>query len=173
MRWNANSRCYAAERARAVLAAQDCGVLLRTFDPAEVPAVLLRDADAERARDLAQEAEDAGGAWGGLLGSFTEAATEPTRTLVLNDANENTRRLLHQPEHASFEPGLTTLYLSALMLAGEGLRGQKPTCSATAWPSCSKPPCASPKLATNKGENCVVNPRSRPENCRDPRPALR
>lgn len=111
------------ERARAVLAAQDCGVLLRTFDPAEVPAVLLRDADAERARDLAQEAEDAGGTWGGLLGSFTEAATEPTRTLVLNDANENTRRLLHQPEHASFEPGLTTLYLSALMLAGEGLRG--------------------------------------------------
>lgn len=111
------------ERARAVLAAQDCGVLLRTFDPAEVPAVLLRDADAERARDLAQEAEDAGGAWGGLLGSFTETAAEPTRTLVLNDANENTRRLLHQPEHASFEPGLTTLYLSALMLAGEGLRG--------------------------------------------------
>ena len=45
-----------------MLAAQDCGVLLRTFDPAEVPAVLLRDADAERARDLAQEAEDAGGA---------------------------------------------------------------------------------------------------------------
>ena len=42
---------------------------------------------------------------------------------MLNDANENTRRLLHQPEHASFEPGLTTLYLSALMLAGEGLRG--------------------------------------------------
>ncbi|MDO4821455.1 MAG: HSP90 family protein [Rothia sp. (in: high G+C Gram-positive bacteria)] len=111
------------ERARAVLATQDCGVLLRTFDPAEVPAVLLRDADAERARDLAQEAEDAGGAWGGLLGSFTETAAEPTRTLVLNDANENTRRLLHQPEHASFEPGLTTLYLSALMLAGEGLRG--------------------------------------------------
>lgn len=111
------------ERARAVLAAQDCGVLLRTFDPAEVPAVLLRDAEAERARDLAQEAEDAGGAWGGLLGSFTETAAEPTRTLVLNDANENTRRLLHQPEHASFEPGLTTLYLSALMLAGEGLRG--------------------------------------------------
>lgn len=111
------------ERARAVLATQDCGVLLRTFDPAEVPAVLLRDAEAERARDLAQEAEDAGGAWGGLLGSFTETAAEPTRTLVLNDANENTRRLLHQPEHASFEPGLTTLYLSALMLAGEGLRG--------------------------------------------------
>lgn len=111
------------ERARAVLATQDCGVLLRTFDPAEVPAVLLRDAEAERARDLTQEAEDAGGAWGGLLGSFTETATEPTRTLVLNDANENTRRLLHQPEHASFEPGLTTLYLSALMLAGEGLRG--------------------------------------------------
>ena len=111
------------ERARAVLAAQDCGVLLRTFDPAGVPAVLLRDADAERARDLAQEAKDAGGAWGGLLDSFTEAAAEPTRTLVLNDANENTRRLLHQPGHESFETGLLTLYLSALMLAGEGLGG--------------------------------------------------
>ncbi|WP_237232900.1 HSP90 family protein [Rothia nasisuis] len=113
----------ALERARAVLEAQDCGVVLREFDPAEVPAVLLRDADAERARDIQQEAMDADGALAGLLGSFAGEQTEPTRTLVLNDTNDNVRRLLQQPHHASFEPGLTTLYLSALMLAGEGLHG--------------------------------------------------
>lgn len=113
----------ALERAQAVLEAQDCGVVLREFDPAEVPAVLLRDTDAERARDIQQEAMNADGALAGLLGSFAGEQTEPTRTLVLNDTNDNVRRLLQQPHHASFEPGLTTLYLSALMLAGEGLHG--------------------------------------------------
>ncbi|WP_237208549.1 HSP90 family protein [Rothia nasimurium] len=111
------------DRARAVLAEHDCGVLLRAFDPADVPAVLLRDAEAERARDLATEAEAADDVFSGLLGAFTEERAEPTRTLVLNDTNDNVRRLLHQPHNPAFEPGLTTLYLSALMLAGEGLHG--------------------------------------------------
>lgn len=115
----------ALERARAVLAPQDCGATLRLFEPASVPAVLLRDADAERRRDLTQEAQHAEGLWGDLLGSLAGQSAEPSRTLVLNDANENVQRLLHQPQHPSFEPGINTLYLSALMLAGEGLRGSE------------------------------------------------
>lgn len=111
------------DRARAVLAEHDCGVLLRTFEPAEVPAVLLRDAEAERARDVASEAQAADDVFGSLLGAFTEEAAEPTRTLVLNDTNDNVRRLLAQPHNPAFESGLNTLYLSALMLAGEGLHG--------------------------------------------------
>ncbi|MDO4897819.1 MAG: ATP-binding protein [Rothia sp. (in: high G+C Gram-positive bacteria)] len=117
----------ALERAKAVLAEHDCDVRLRSFEPADVPAVLLRDAEAERRRAIAQESEAAGDVWGGLLGSFTADETaEPTRTLVLNDTNDSARRLLAQPHHASFEPGVQTLYLSALMLAGEGL-GQRET----------------------------------------------
>lgn len=112
----------ALERAKAVLAEQDCDVQLRSFDPADVPAVLLRDAEAERRRAISQESETAGGVWGSLLGSFTDPSdSKPSRTLMLNDTNDSVRRLLAQPHHTSFEAGMSTLYLSALMLAGEGL----------------------------------------------------
>lgn len=112
----------ALDRARAVLTEHDCDVSLRSFEPADVPAVLLRDAEAERRRAVTLESEAAGDMWGGLLGSFTDPAeSKPTRSLVLNDSNESARRLLAQPDHVSFEPGISTLYLSALMLAGEGL----------------------------------------------------
>lgn len=117
----------ALKRARAVLAPQDCDVTLRVFEPADVPAVLLRDADAERRRDISREQQEAGDMWGDLLGSFTGQQATPTRTLVLNDANESVTRLLYQPDHPAFEPGLVTLYLSALMLAGEGLHGEETT----------------------------------------------
>lgn len=117
----------ALKRARAVLAPQDCNVTLRVFEPADVPAVLLRDADAERRRDISREQQEAGDMWGDLLGSFTDQQATPTRTLVLNDANESVTRLLYQPGHPAFEPGLATLYLSALMLAGEGLHGEETT----------------------------------------------
>lgn len=117
----------ALRKARAVLAPQDCDVTLRVFEPAEVPAVLLRDAEAERRRDISREQQEAGDMWGSLLGSFTQEDAAPTRTLVLNDANESVTRLLYQPDHPAFEPGLATLYLSALMLAGEGLHGEETT----------------------------------------------
>lgn len=112
----------ALERAKALLAEQDCDVQLRSFAPADVPAVLLRDAEAERRRAISQENEAAGDVWGGLLGSFTDPSdSKPSRTLMLNDTNDSVRRLLAQPHHTSFEAGMNTLYLSALMLAGEGL----------------------------------------------------
>lgn len=112
----------ALERAKALLAEQDCDVQLRSFAPAGVPAVLLRDAEAERRRAISQESETAGDVWGGLLGSFTDPSdSKPSRTLMLNDTNDSVRRLLAQPHHTSFEAGMSTLYLSALMLAGEGL----------------------------------------------------
>lgn len=112
----------ALERAKTLLAEEDCDVQLRSFAPADVPAVLLRDAEAERRRAISQENEAAGDAWGGLLGSFTDPSdSKPSRTLMLNDTNDSVCRLLAQPHHTSFEAGMNTLYLSALMLAGEGL----------------------------------------------------
>lgn len=112
----------ALERAKALLAEQDCDVQLRSFAPADVPAMLLRDAEAERRRAISQENEAAGDVWSGLLGSFTDPSdSKPSRTLMLNDTNDSVRRLLAQPHHTSFEAGMNTLYLSALMLAGEGL----------------------------------------------------
>lgn len=112
----------ALERAKTLLAEEDCDVQLRSFAPADVPAVLLRDAEAERRRAISQENEAAGDVWGGLLGSFTDPLdSKPSRTLMLNDTNDSVCRLLAQPHHTSFEAGMNTLYLSALMLAGEGL----------------------------------------------------
>ena len=95
--------------AEAVLTDEDCHVLVRTFEPESLPAVLLRDPDGEHRRALAREREAAPGLWGGLLDALETDTTTRTRSLVLNDG-------------VVFAEGLRALYLSAVMLAGEGLR---------------------------------------------------
>lgn len=109
-------------RARGILANHDCDVLLRTFDPDDVPAVLLHDPEAERRRDLDRERAATPDLWAGLLDSFASAAPTASRTLVLNDANEMVALLLSAPRATGFEPGCVALYLSAVMASGEPLR---------------------------------------------------
>lgn len=111
----------ALEAARTVLEKEQCEVLLRSFDPQEVPAVLLRDTEAERRRQFEKEREASQGLWGGLLDSFIEENNTYTRTLVLNDSNQTAQKLLQAPSSQAFEAGVRSLYLSAVMLAGEGL----------------------------------------------------
>lgn len=116
----------AVARARDLLEADDCDVIVRRFSPGTVPAILLRDAEGEHRRELDREREAAPGLWGGLLDSFAGDASDGirprTRTLVLNDDSEVAGRLLAAPGGAVFDAGLRSLYLSAVMLAGEGLR---------------------------------------------------
>ena len=105
-----------------VLEPLDCDLLIRSFAPDEVPAMLLRDREGEHQRDLAREAEAADEVWGDVLSSFRKPAA--SRRLVLNDASEVVRDLLSAYRHGEvFSAGLRSLYLSAVMLAGEGLRG--------------------------------------------------
>ena len=111
--------------AERVLEDEDCHVLVRTFDPDSLPAVLLRDPDGEHRRALAREREATPGLWGGLLDSFETDTSTRTRSLVLNDSAPVVRQLLAAPETIVFAAGLRSLYLSAVMLAGEGLRSSE------------------------------------------------
>ena len=101
---------HAIERMTADLGADDCEVTLREFAPADVPAVLLRDPEAERRLERRREQAEAEGGWRALLGSFDQG-DEPivARTLVLNDANPTVRTLLATHDSpalpAAFGPG--------------------------------------------------------------------
>lgn len=131
----------AIARARELLADADCDVLLRVFEPADCPAVLLRDADAERRRDLDREREATPDLWGGLLDSLAGPQNAArTRTLALNDASPLVRALLGGVSggasgsaaggaHASrsFVAGLRAVYSTAVLLSGEPLRGSEAT----------------------------------------------
>lgn len=115
----------AVARARELLTPDDCDVIVRSFSPETVPAILLRDPEGEHRRDRDRERSASPELWGGLLDSFAENTTSRTRTLVLNDTSAVARRLLAAPPGAVFASGLRALYLSAVMLAGDGLRSSE------------------------------------------------
>lgn len=113
---------HAIERMTADLGADDCKITLREFAPADVPAVLLRDPEAERRLERRREQAEAEGGWRALLGSFDQG-DEPivARTLVLNDANPTVRTLLTAHDSPELPAALRTIYYSAVLLTGEGL----------------------------------------------------
>ncbi len=108
--------------ARDLLAGEDCDVLLRVFEPSLVPAILLRDAEGEHRRELDRERRAAPDRWSGLLDALADQPTRRSRTLVLNDAADVVGKLIGATGTPVFDAGLRSLYLSAVMLAGEGLR---------------------------------------------------
>ncbi|MFT3877952.1 MAG: HSP90 family protein [Propioniciclava sp.] len=107
---------------RAVLAHDDCGVLIRSFEPDSVPALMLEDRDGAHQRDLRRQRDASANLWSDVLAVF--ATDQPTRTLVLNDASAVVRDLLACPPGPVFEAGVRSLYLTAVMLAGERLRNR-------------------------------------------------
>lgn len=112
----------AVARSRDLLESADCDVIVRSFEPSAVPAMLLRDSAGEQRRDLDRERSAAPGLWSGLLDAFSDPEVSTrTRTLVLNDDSAVVRRLLAAPVGGVFDAGLNSLYLSAVMLAGDGL----------------------------------------------------
>ena len=112
----------AISAAKDLLADDDCDVIARKFSPSTVPAMLLRDSEGEHRRERDRERAAAPALWSGLLDSFAEQSPKRSRTLVLNDASEVTRMLLAAPDAEVFAAVLRSLYLNAVMLAGEGLR---------------------------------------------------
>ncbi|MCF2707265.1 HSP90 family protein [Arcanobacterium haemolyticum] len=101
----------------------DCEVLVREFAPDDLPALILKDADAQRRRALHNESVQAPDLWGGLLASLDTEVPKRSRTLVLNDNSAVVRQLLAAQSSDIFDSALSSLYLSAVMLAGEGLGG--------------------------------------------------
>ena len=108
--------------ARDLLLEDDCDVIVRRFSPETVPAMLLRDAEGEHRRERDRERSASPDLWGGLLDAFAEPGVSRSRTLVLNDGSAVARQLLSAQGSDVFAAGLRSLYLNAVMLAGEGLR---------------------------------------------------
>jgi len=106
-----------------VLRPLDTELVLRTFEPAELPAVLLHDRDGDHQRDLRAAMAEADDVWADVLAGF--AAPAAARRLVLNDASPLVRELLAAPPGEVAAAGLRSLYVSALLLSGEPLRARE------------------------------------------------
>lgn len=115
----------ALTRARALLEEEDTEVILRNFSPEDLPAILLVDSQAERDRALHRETVESPDLWGGLLSAIDTHTNLPARTLVLNDSSAVIQMLIGAVGETIFDSALHSLYLSALMLSGEGLGGQQ------------------------------------------------
>lgn len=105
-----------------LLTAEDTEVAVRAFEPASLPAVLLHDRDSDHQRELSRAAEVTD-TWGRTLAAF--ARPSAARQLVLNATNPLVDRLLSAPAGQVRDAGLRSLYVSALLLAGEPLRGRQ------------------------------------------------
>ncbi len=95
---------------------------LRRFEPVELPALLLGDREGDHQRDLAATRDAGEDVWGDVLGGF--AREVPARQLVLNVANPLVGRLLGAPAGAVRDAATRAVYVQALLLAGEPLRGR-------------------------------------------------
>jgi len=108
--------------ATAALAGHDTEVTVRTFEPADSPAVLLHDRESDHQRELARAAETQD-VWGTTLAGLARPAA--ARQLVLNATSAVVTRLLDAPPGVVRDAGFQSLYVSALLLAGEPLRSRE------------------------------------------------
>ena len=114
------------QAAAAVVRPLDCALVLRSFEPAEVPAVLLQDRDGEHQQDVRRTVAAQDDLWGGVLAGFVSGEDEPARRLVVNDANPTVRRLLAaDPADPVLAAGVRSMYVTAVLLAGEPLRARE------------------------------------------------
>ena len=112
----------AVAAANAALQDLEVEVALRRYEPVELPAMLLDDREGQHQRALAETREAADDVWGGVLGQFQREV--PARQLVLNVANPLVARLLAAPAGQVREAATRAVYVQALLLAGEPLRGR-------------------------------------------------
>ena len=104
---------------REVLAAGGCDVDLRTFEPAQIPSMLLDDRDADHEQEVTSTVSEAADLWGGVLGQFSKP--QHRRRLVLNDANPAVRDVLDVADRVVREAGAQALYVTALLQSGRPL----------------------------------------------------
>lgn len=110
------------QTARDVVRPLDCDLVLRRFAPSRVPAILLEDRDGRHRDDVHRAVGEVDDLWGGVLAGFAGDTDAPARRLVLNDANPTVQRLLTAaPQAPVLAAGVRSLYVTALLLAGEPL----------------------------------------------------
>lgn len=110
---------------RGVLSADGCDVDLRTFEPSQIPSMLLDDRDAEHEHEVTSTVSEAADLWGGVLGQFSRP--ENRRRLVLNDANPAVRDVLGVSDAEVRRAGAQALYVTALLQSGRPLQVHEAT----------------------------------------------
>ncbi|WP_327350470.1 HSP90 family protein [Streptomyces sp. NBC_01304] len=107
--------------ARDALAVFDCDVALRTFQPANAPALLVDSREARHERTRSQLArEQDGGVWGGILGALRQEV--PRAQLILNQLNPLVRTAVAIEEPELARTSAEALYGQAVMLSRRPLR---------------------------------------------------
>jgi molecular chaperone HtpG len=106
--------------ARQVLDPMGCDVVLRTFTPASVPALLLDDRDARHERARAAAQAEASGVWGEILGALR--GTAPRAQLVLNQLSPLVRRVADVGSADLATVAIEALYGHALLMSRRPLR---------------------------------------------------
>ena len=98
-----------------------CDVLIRSFDPASLPALYLLDQDTAFQVDLRQTTEQVDDTWAAILGSFHQPST-PQPQLVLNHRNPLVREIASLGDAALSALCVEGLYVQALLLGHHPLR---------------------------------------------------
>lgn len=106
--------------ARRALDPMGCDVVLRTFTPSSVPALLLDDREARHERTRAQAEAEADGLWGEILGSLR--GTAPRAQLVLNQLSPLVRRVAAVESAELATMAIEALYGHALLMSRRPLR---------------------------------------------------
>lgn len=109
----------ALEAVRAAVLPSGCDVDLRSFEPHEIPSLLLDDRDAEHARSVNDTLAEGTDLWGGVLGQFAKPSN--LRRMVLNDENPAVRDVLEALDPQVRAAGAQALYVTALLLSGRPL----------------------------------------------------
>ncbi|WP_265523304.1 HSP90 family protein [Oerskovia flava] len=104
------------------LAPQDCDVMVRSYEPEALPAMLLQDREGEHLRATEATVAAADDLWGQVLAGLTGPARP--RRLVLNDANPTVRALLAARDPQVRAAGAQSLYTTAVLLSGAPLDAQ-------------------------------------------------
>lgn len=112
------------ERAEAVLADLDCAAMVRSFTPADVPAVYVTDQRVLGAARRREVAQDAGGLFGSLLGKLNSAPVGPRGRLCLNFENRLVRTLMGTEDPAVFPSALRVVYVQSLLAGHHPLTRQ-------------------------------------------------
>lgn len=112
------------QRAGQVLAELDCAVMVRSFTPADVPAVYVTDQAALGVARRREVAQDAGGLFGSLLGKLDAAPGGPRGRLCLNFENRLVRTLMGTQDPAVFPSALRVVYVQALLAGHHPLTRQ-------------------------------------------------
>jgi molecular chaperone HtpG len=108
------------ESARKVVDGYGCDVVLRSFHPVTVPALLVDDREARHERTRARQEAEADGLWADILGALRSAA--PRAQLVLNHQCPLIRRVAEIADPRLAESAVEGIYGQALLLSRRPLR---------------------------------------------------